>query len=265
MRIVNLFIPVLAGVVSAMAFTAPPNRTRPSNSTRVPVLLELFTSEGCSSCPPADRLLESLDSKQPVPGAELIVLSEHVDYWNHLGWKDPWSSALYSARQEEYVGKLKSGDVYTPQLVVDGRLQVVGSDRAEVVSAVQKTIREVKIPISISGVTRTGNQLSAHVDIAAAGWNTKAGRATLYVAVADSSDESHVSRGENAGSSLAHVAVVRVLKDVSGVDAGQAVSKDVVLTVPPGGESRVVAFLQDNVSGNVLGAAMRRVMTRGAS
>ena len=230
---------------------------------RVPVLLELFTSEGCSSCPPADRLLESLDTKQPVSGAELIVLSEHVDYWNHLGWKDPFSSPQYSARQQEYVRKLRSGDAYTPQLVVDGRFQVVGSDSSDAASAIRKTLREPKTPIAISSITRAGDLVSARIEIAASAQSAKASKGVLYVAIADNRAESQVARGENAGRSLSHVAATRLLKEIGMVDPERASTRDVALSfsVQPNTSSagfRLIAFVQDPGSGQVRGVAMRR-------
>src|SRR5271155_3950570 len=184
-----------------------------NGATRVPVLVELFTSEGCSDCPPADRLLELLDQKQPVAGADLVVLSEHVDYWDRLGWKDPFSSSQYTARQQDYSNRYNLDGVYTPQLVVDGRYGLVGSNGREASSAIQKAIRERKIPIEISNVARDGNQITAHIAIHA-DQSSSSGRAVLYVAVADNRAESHVVRGENSGRVLAHVAVTRVLKQV---------------------------------------------------
>ena len=232
-----------------------------SSTDRVPVLLELFTSEGCSSCPPADRLLEILDEKQPVAGADLIVLSEHVDYWDRLGWKDPFSSSEYTARQQNYTNRYNFDGVYTPQLVVDGRYGFVGSDGREASSAIQKAIRERKIPIAISNVAHNRNQVTAHIELPA-DENFKGVRGILYVALADNRQESHVARGENAGRSLAHVAVMRVLKQVGTIDFGSASTKEITLAMPAGsgaGGSRLVAFIQDPKSGHVLGVTEQKL------
>src|SRR5579862_170106 len=174
-----------------------------NGAPRVPVLLELFTSEGCSDCPPADRLLELLDQKQPVAGADLIVLSEHVDYWDRLGWKDPFSSSQYTVRQQDYSDKYHFDGVYTPQLAVDGRFGLVGSDAGAAQAAIRNAMREPKINLRILEAVRNGNQVTFTVELPAA-----AGQAgVLYVALADNRAESHVSRGENAGHALSHVAV----------------------------------------------------------
>jgi hypothetical protein len=247
-------IPLFAGAVLCAAAD--------NNPTRIPVLLELFTSEGCSSCPPADRLLEILDQKQPVAGADLIVLSEHVDYWDRLGWKDPFSSSQYTARQQEYSYRFNGDGVYTPQLVVDGRFGFVGSDGREASSAIQKALRERKIPIAISNASRDGNQVVAHIEVPAASQNPQSGRGILYVALADNRAESQVARGENAGRSLAHVGVTRILKQVGTIDLSSGSAKEVVLTVQAGAGasgSRVVAFLQDSKTGHILGVAAQKL------
>src|ERR1700740_1334284 len=114
---------------------------------RTPVLGELFTSEGFSSCPPADALLERLDRSQPVNGTELIVLSEHVDYWNDIGWKDPYSSHEYSVRQGDYARRFRLNSPYTPQMVVDGEMELVGSDERQAIRVIENSIKTVKLPV----------------------------------------------------------------------------------------------------------------------
>ncbi len=172
---------------------------------RIPGLLEVFTSEGCSSCPPADRLLEIPEEKRPASGIELIVLSEHVDYWDRFGWKDPFSSPQYTARQQDDTNRYNFDGMYARQLVVDGRYGFFGSDGHEASAAIQKVIQERKASIAISMVARNGNQTTAGIELPA-GQNVKGVRGNLHFVLADNRRESHATRGENAGRSLAHVA-----------------------------------------------------------
>src|SRR6202030_277494 len=135
------------------------------SAARTSVLIELFTSEGCSSCPPADALLEKLDRSQPVRGADLIVLSEHVDYWNDIGWKDPYSSREYSERQSAYAARFGRGVVYTPQMVIDRHSELVGSDERGAIQAVENETKFAKVPLSLSAIRfDSNNKLSTHVE-----------------------------------------------------------------------------------------------------
>src|SRR5579872_391638 len=108
-----------------------------AQNTRTPVVIELFTSEGCSSCPPADHLLARLENEQPVPQADIVVMEEHVDYWDHLGWRDPFSAASYTQRQQDYALAFGLEDVYTPEMVVDGRPGFTGSDGGRALQAIR--------------------------------------------------------------------------------------------------------------------------------
>jgi len=212
---------------------------------RRPVLVELFTSEGCSDCPPADALLEKLDQAQPVPGAEIIVLSEHVDYWNHLGWSDPYSARLFSRRQESYVQLFRIQGPYTPQMVVDGVAEFVGSDAHSALSAIGSAVKRDKVKVQI---LRTGSQI--HVEVEAGPH-----QGDVYLAVAQNSTSSHVLHGENKGRSLHHVAVVRRLDQIGKWTGRTPFAKDVAIGDPASG-NRLIVFVQDAGSGRILGAAM---------
>ena len=232
------------------------------NAQRTPVLVELFTSEGCSDCPPADALLKRLDRSQPVRGVELIALSEHVDYWNDIGWRDPYSLHEYSERQGAYAGHFRIGSVYTPQMVVDGQFEFVGSDERGAIAAIEDAAKTAKIPVSISSIhLEAGNVVNLHVDAGQLPSSSAASSADVLIATADESDESHVSRGENAGRTLKHIAVLRTLTRVGTVDQSGEFSQDVRIHINRGnaGNLRVIAIVQEAPIGRVLGAGSVRL------
>jgi hypothetical protein len=222
-----------------------------SAQSPVPVLVELFTSEGCSSCPPADALLQKLDSTEPVSGAQLIVLSEHVDYWDGLGWKDPNSSHAYTERQQLYVSRLGLATAYTPQMIVDGAIQCVGSDLDRVNKALEKARASSKIEVRITQARIEGNGILAHIETGAA-----PSKSELIIALALEHVQSQVLKGENGGRRLEHVAVVKSFSSVSKIAKGQSFVRDVTLPLKSsGGPYRVIAFVQEPNQGHVLGAA----------
>jgi hypothetical protein len=211
---------------------------------RVPVLVELFTSEGCSSCPPADDVLARLVREQPVQGVEILALSEHVDYWDSLGWRDPYSSPTFTERQQAYASRLRRGNIYTPQAVIDGRAEVLGSDdKAARSAAVQAGAQ----PHGTIKADRRGNALHLEAKLP-----PHSGAEVLLAAVEDP-PPGRVARGENAGRTLSHVRVVRELRRLGGVDQ-RAWSGDVDLGAPAA-KLRLVAFVQERSTGRVLASA----------
>ena len=229
---------------------------------RHPVLVELFTSEGCSSCPPADELLARLDATQPVAGAEVIALSEHVDYWNHLGWADPFSSAQFSERQSDYGSLFRRDDIYTPQMIVDGSEEFVGSDAGRARQAIEAAARAPKARITLTlapGAKAASQDVPITVQIENVPEITKGDQAELVLAVSESGLRSAVARGENAGRRLSHTAVARRLAAVASLAAGQNTLTMTTAAHLEGKWQRdrlkVIVFIQERRSRRVLGVA----------
>ncbi len=232
----------IAVSVSATALLLTSHHFLVGAASSTPVLVELFTSEGCSSCPPADRLLRELDAHQDVPGVHVIVLSEHVDYWDHLGWRDAFSSPGWTSRQQQYAELLRNGEVYTPEAVIDGAHGVVGSDSQAVRGQISAAAGIPKRPLEISSVNKQGSEIVVTV---AGGPYTGS---VLYAVLADEHDRTKVAAGENAGHALEHVAVARLLVPFK---PGQT---SIRMPAAERGPSRVVVFAQAK-DGRIVAAA----------
>jgi hypothetical protein len=241
---------------------AGPDTRSAASSSRVPVLIELFTSEGCSSCPPADVLLGQLDRFQPVAAAEAIVLSEHVDYWDDIGWKDPYSSRQFSLRQRDYARRFRLDGAYTPQMVVDGNVQLVGSDEREALRVVGNAAKVAKVPVSLSSPRlEDAGTLIVQVAVGPALPSAKPISGQVLLALADDSDQSNVRHGENAGRILKHVAVVRTLTQVGVIDGSGTFSKEVSVSTGNANlqKLRIVAIVQEAPAGRILGVGSTRL------
>jgi hypothetical protein len=219
---------------------------------RTPVLVELFTSEGCSSCPPADALLAHLLKDQPVPAADILVLEEHVDYWDSLGWHDRFSSPAITQRQKNYQSSFNLDDIYTPQMVVDGRSQLVGNDSAGALRAITQSSRAPKLPLALSPLKSDGSRISGSVSVSSA---SSLPRADLYAALVESMASTQVAGGENGGRTLHHVSVVRVLQQIGTSDR---TDQNFSLAIPKDASPsnlRVIVFAQLPRQGAIIGAA----------
>lgn len=207
-----------------------------------PVVVELFTSQGCSSCPPADALLNTYASR---PG--IMALSFAVDYWDHLGWKDTLASAKNTARQRSYAKSLGTGNVYTPQVVVNGEYQAVGSKKSEIEKA-----------IALAGQNRSGISLTASSDgkrvAIEVGASAKAVSSTVWLAIVLPETQVEVKRGENRGKTLAYHNVVRDISPI-GMWGGSPMKVELPRSAVMQTGDRCAVFLQAVDSGRILAAS----------
>ena len=236
-----------------------------ATSARVPVVLELFTSEGCSSCPPADALLAKMEQEQPVAGAEVVALEEHVDYWDHQGWNDPFSSAQWTQRQEAYASGFAGHNVYTPELVVDGRSALVGSHGGDAYRAIVNAMTQPRTEVSISLLkSDKSDREHAKVQVGKLQGAQEGDVAEVWFAITETALHSSVTGGENAGRDLHHAGVARWLHKagVTERNATPSFTGESDLKLDSSWKRpnlRVIAFVQEKHSHHILGAAVARV------
>jgi hypothetical protein len=234
-----------AAIFGAAFLTQAPSGDARSAVERPPVVIELFTSQGCSSCPPADALLEDYARRDGV-----IALSFHVDYWDYLGWKDELASSEFSQRQRDYARARGDGAVYTPQAVVNGRVDVVGSSAEGIVAALgAPATQSVEVEATVTGTrldVRVGEERSRPVD------------ADILVAMVQPSATVQIRRGENSGRTITYRNVVRSLTRIGGWN-GTAVALAHPIAAGSGGASYVV-LLQHTNAGPILGAAVAETL-----
>jgi hypothetical protein len=255
---------VVAGVCGIAAWSAGmpvegqgPDVVKPTGPSS-PVLVELFTSEGCSSCPPADKLLGRFVAETPINGTDVIALGFHVDYWDRLGWKDRFSSAAYTERQNRYAAAWKTDQIYTPQTVVDGRVQLIGTDAAKIVQAIADARSRPRAQVSVS--VSADARRAVTLDVQPPAGVTMAG--DVFLVVAEDNLATDVKAGENANRRIEHAGVVRRIDKIGRLQNGQPLKvSDYALKLDPSwkvGALRAVAIVQDDKTRAVLGVGQAR-------
>ena len=237
------------GFIGLLAFSSEKKEKISMNKSEKAdfVILELFTSQGCSSCPSADKLLAKTYEEAQKNHKQLFVLSYHVDYWDRLGWKDPFSQSLFTKRQYEYAKLFGLQGVYTPQVIVNGNKEFVGSDVRKLNSALENNLNsKAKIDISLEDVKWQNSQVSF-------GYNLKGDfkNSQLQIAIISKKEETNIPRGENSGLKLSGTNVVRVLQTLKSIEKSTisvALPKDLVKE-----NTRIVVFAQDSKSSQIIG------------
>ena len=263
---------VLLAAAQARAHRAFPGRagrqaaaTSPERSS---VVIELFTSEGCSSCPPADRFLSELEAKQPIPGVAIIALEEHVDYWNQDGWEDPFSSQEWTERQREYVARFRGATPYTPQMILNGEQVMVLKGGSEIQRAILLAAKQERAEVSIAAQDPDRAD-TPKFEVHVGNLPGTRDKADVWLAVTEDGLHSDVEAGENKGKMLEHASVVRTLQKIGSTPANGGTSfvanPQIKLKSNWKKENlRVVVFVQDRKSWRIVGAASAKleVVTR---
>ncbi|MFQ5773074.1 MAG: DUF1223 domain-containing protein [Kiloniellaceae bacterium] len=241
---------VLAAVLllSFAALVSPSHAAaQAAASGRAPVVVELFTSQGCNTCPPADELLIELSARPDV-----VALSLHIDYWDYIGWKDPYGSPMNTERQRRYAEALGLRYVFTPQIIVDGRINLVGSRRDEVLAAIEKAAARRKA-LRLGFLPAGGGKV-----VIPAGHAPDEG-ATVWLAVYDKGHVTEVKRGENAGRTIRNANVVRSFERL-GTWMGERLEIPLDLTAAAArGRYGCAVIVQQGRNGPILGAAAMRL------
>jgi len=255
MKPFKIFSMVVLFAVAALVSTAFVSsrllNKKVKNENKGFAVVELFTSEGCSSCPPADELVAKVEKEST--DKPVYILAFHVDYWNRLGWKDVFSDAAYSKRQQDYAAYLHLQSVYTPQIVVNGKTEFVGSEENTLRNAIRNSLQKTPASqLSLNVSKETQNQVTLLYNTQGTDKNT-----VLLVALVQKQAQTKVERGENGGRTLAHVQIVRKLQQVSlNGNSGQT-----TVALPAGFNQQnweVIGLLQNTANGNVTGAAKAR-------
>jgi len=248
MRSLRYMLPMV--FVALMLFTAEActSKGKSNDNSKGFAVIELFTSEGCSSCPPADALVAKIQKESE--GKPIYILAYHVDYWNRLGWKDVFSSADYSNRQKQYVLWMHSADgVYTPQIVVNGKTEFVGSEEKTLRNVIKASLaNNAGEQLSLSSIQTDGQKIKLQYQTSG---NTQS--TILQLAVVQKSAQTKVGGGENNGRTLSHVQIVRALQSVKLKHADGTADISVPKEVNIHG-AELIALLQDSNTGIIKGA-----------
>jgi len=264
MKLHNILVGIFVSFLIVAAFPFSHQHAQAASGTTQavasPVVIELFTSEGCSSCPPADALLAKLAERRFPENVQVIALEEHVDYWNELGWTDPYSSREWTTRQYAYAGALGNGNPYTPQMVVDGNAEFVGNHAQKALTSIAEAAHRTKATVTLSqGTANKPGMENFAVTVGKLADASKIGAADVWLAITETGLHSAVTEGENAGHDLHHAAIVRAMRKISEAKGSGDTSFSGEASISLRSEwkrenLKAVVFVQEKKSLHIIGA-----------